>query len=192
MRDLEIRGAGNILGREQSGHIAAVGYELYCELLAGAVGELRGEPAPVRHEVHLELGLDVYIPKWYVPSQRQRMEIYRRFGKCTDVEELSQLASDLADAYGQIPPAVQTLLDMAEIRIRAGKLGIDSIVLMDPDIIFMVRDFKAAEEVFEGAAGSVRLPDERTVYWRPPKAYLETPTLLTVILKRLTQARVQI
>jgi len=80
MRDLEIRGAGNILGKEQSGHIAAVGYELYCQFLERAVGRLQGKPVPERREVHVELGADAYIPRSYVPSERQRMEIYRRSG----------------------------------------------------------------------------------------------------------------
>ncbi len=192
MRDLEIRGAGNILGREQSGHIAAVGYELYCQLLEEAVGELRGKPSRKLRDVHVELGVDVYIPAWYVPADRQRMEIYRRMVKCREAQELTQLASDLADAYGKIPPVVQTLLDMAEIRVRAGQVGIDSIVRMDPDIIFAVRDFQVAKGVFEGAKGSVRLPDERTVHWRPPKAYLELPTLITVLLRRLRDAQLRL
>ena len=186
MRDLEIRGAGNILGREQSGHIAVVGYELYCQLLEEAVRELRGKGPLKRHDVHVELAVDVYIPHWYVPAGRQRMEIYRRLVKCHTPDELSQLSADLCDAYGQIPPVVATLLQIAEIRVRAGELGIESIVRMDPDIIFTVRDFAAAKDIFEGAAGSVRLPDETTVHWRPPKAYLEPPTLITVLLRRLS------
>ena len=185
MRDLEIRGAGNILGREQSGHIAAVGYELYCQLLEEAVGELRGDGPPKRRDVHVELGVDVYIPRWYIPSERQRMEIYRRMVKCGEPEELTQLSTDLADAYGKIPPVVQTLLDLAEVRVLAATAGIESIVRMDPDIIFTVRDFQAARAIFDGAAGSVRLPDEKTVHWRPPKPYLELPTLITVLLRRL-------
>ncbi|HUT57562.1 MAG TPA: transcription-repair coupling factor, partial [Phycisphaerae bacterium] len=158
MRDLEIRGAGNILGPQQSGHIAAVGYELYCQLLERSVGELRGEPVAALAEVHVELGVDCYIPRAYVPSDRQRMEIYRRMARCRSPEDLGQLQADLADAYGQIPPNVQTLLDLAEIRVLAASAGIDSIVRMDPDIVFTVRDFSEARDVFEGAAGTVRLP----------------------------------
>ncbi|MCK4275898.1 MAG: transcription-repair coupling factor [Phycisphaerae bacterium] len=190
MRDLEIRGAGNILGAEQSGHIATVGYELYCQLLERAVRELRGVAGPVRRHVHVDLGIDVYIPKGFIPSERQRMEVYRRLANCHTCEELTQLGADLADAYGQVPAQVQTILDLAEIRILGGQMGIDSIVLMDPDVIFAVHDFAVAKDVFEGAAGSVRLPDERTVHWRPPKAYLEMPTIVNVLLKRLRGVRV--
>jgi len=188
MRDLEIRGAGNILGRQQSGHIASVGYQLYCQLLERTVRELKGEPPRARRDVHVELGIDAYIPRVYVPSDRQRMEIYRRLVRCAGPEDIEQIERDLADAYGPVPPAMATLLALAEVRVRAGALGIDSIIRMEPDLIFAVRDFAAARKVFENAAGSVRLPDDRTVYWRVPPAYWEMPTLVNVLLERLRRA----
>ena len=185
MRDLEIRGAGNILGREQSGHIATVGYELYCQLLEQSVCRMQGRAVPLRISVHVELGLDVYIPRSYINSERQRMEVYRRLARCSAVEELTQFDADLRDAFGPVPPGVRTMLDLVEIRVRAGLLGIESIIRMDPDIIFSVQDFSRAECAFDGAAGSVRLADEHTAHWRPPAAYLEMPTLTRVLLKRL-------
>jgi len=188
MRDLEIRGAGNILGREQSGHIAVVGYELYCQLLGQAVGSLQGRPRPVRADVHVELGIDAYIPRSYVPSDRQRMEVYRRLVRCVGPDELDQLQADLRDAYGPGPEEIETLLDLAEIRVRAAGMGIESIIRMDPDLIFSVGDFSSARHVFDGAAGTVRLPDDHTVHWRLPPAYLEAPTLVRVLLKHLRQA----
>ncbi|MFB3891386.1 MAG: transcription-repair coupling factor [Phycisphaerae bacterium] len=188
MRDLEIRGAGNILGKEQSGHIAAVGYELYCQLLEQAVRELRGEKAPVKIDVHVELGIDAYIPTDYVPAARQRMEIYRRLAKCGSQAELRRLSADLADAYGRVPPAVATLLDMAEIRVLAAALGVQSIIRMDPDIIFRAADFKPLRTAFDQSIGSMRLADPRTAHWRPPRAYMEAPTLVNVLLKRLRTA----
>jgi len=191
MRDLEIRGAGNILGREQSGHIAAVGYELYCQLLERTVRELRGEETPERPEVHLELGIDAYIPRSYVPSQRQRMEIYRRLVACRTVEEIGQLRDDLADACGPVPGEVETLLELAEVRVLAGRLGIRSVILMGPDLVFAVGDFETARGVFDGAAGSVRLPDEQTVHWRLPPPYRQMPTLIRILLGRLRQAQRQ-
>ena len=192
MRDLELRGAGNILGKAQSGHIAVVGYELYCQLLSQAVEELSGKAVVHRARVHVELGIDCYIPRSYVPSDRQRMEIYRRLAGCDGEEDLRRLAADLADAYGPAPPAVDTLVDIAEIRVRAGGLAIASIIRMDPDIVFSVRDFKSVAGVFEGAAGSVRLADESTVHWRPPDAYRQGPTLIRVLLKRLRDAAPQV
>jgi transcription-repair coupling factor (superfamily II helicase) len=188
MRDLEIRGAGNILGREQSGHIAVVGYELYCQLLEHAVRDLRGEKVAPRPEVHVELGLDAYIPRSYVPSERQRMEIYRRLVACAEPRELRQLRDDLADAYGPVPEEMETLLDLAEVHVLAAALAVESIILMGPDLVFTVRDFAAARGVFDGAAGSVRLPDDHTVHWRPPPAYRQMPTLVRILLKRLRQA----
>ena len=185
MRDLEIRGAGNILGAEQSGHIAAVGYELYCRLLEQAVRTLRGEQVEPEPEVHVELGVDAYIPRSYVPSPRQRMEAYRRLAACRSVEEVHQLGRDLADAYGPVPPAVESLLGVAEVRVLAGRLGIERIVLMPPDVVFSIRRTALAGGALDGLAGSVRLADERTAHWRPPPAYLEQPTLLTVLRKRL-------
>ena len=116
------------------------------------------------------------------------MEIYRRLAKCTEPSQIEQLAADLADAYGKTPPMAQTLLDLAEIRVRAAGLGIDSIIRMDPDLIFSVSGMQACQEVFRDAVGSVRLPDDRTIHWRPPKRYLDPPTLITVLLRRLRRA----
>jgi len=189
MRDLEIRGAGNILGREQSGHIAAVGYELYCQLLDGAVRQLRGEKVPDRPAVHIELGIDAFIPRSYIASERQRMEVYRRMAGCQSPEDLVRLRADLADACGPVPGEVETLLDLAEARALAGQLGIESIILIEPDLVFTVRDFGAAKAVFEGAAGTVRLPDDHTAHWRLAPAWREMPTMLRILLKRLREAR---
>ncbi|MBN1554403.1 MAG: transcription-repair coupling factor [Phycisphaerae bacterium] len=190
MRDLEIRGAGNILGPQQSGHIALVGYELYCELLEQAVRQLKGEAPPPRASVHIELGLDAYIPRSYISSERQRMEIYRRLVLASEPADLAQLRADLHDAYGPLPSEVEQLLDAAELRVRAAAVGVQSMVRMTPDIIFRVRDFQdhqSLRRVFEGVAGSVRVVDQHTLHWRPPKNYLEMPTLLTVLLKRFRE-----
>ena len=189
MRDLEIRGAGNILGREQSGHIATVGYELYCQLLDTAVRQLRGEKLQQRPAVHIELGIDAYIPRSYIISERQRMEVYRRMANCQSPEDLVRLRSDLADACGPVPGEVETLLDLAEARVLAGQLGIASIILIEPDLVFAVRDFHAAKGVFEGVAGTVRLPDDHTAHWRLPQAWREMPTMLRILLKRLREGR---
>jgi transcription-repair coupling factor (superfamily II helicase) len=93
----------------------------------------------------------------------------------------------LADAYGPVPTAVATLLDLAEIRVRAAGAGIDSIIRMDPDIIFTVRDFAAAGKVFQNAPGSVRLPDDHTAHWRPTAKVAEPAALVRQLLKQLSQ-----
>ena len=190
MRDLEIRGAGNILGSEQSGHIAAIGYELYCQLLDEAVSALKGEKAPPRRDVNVDLGISAYIPRNYIPVDRQRMEVYRRIARCDSEPALTQLRCDLRDAYGEIPKTLNVLLELAEVRILAGPLGMDSIVLMRPDVIFSVREWKKAQHAFEGAVGTVRLPDDSTVHWRMPPHYLEQPsTMLAVIRSQLRRGR---
>lgn len=187
MRDLEIRGAGNILGPQQSGHIAAVGYEMYCKLMERAVCKLRGDPEPELSPVHLELGVSAFVPKGYVPSARARIDVYRRVVICQKLEELEQLTADLTDAFGPCPRSVSTLLDLAEIRVLARRWGIRSIVADEPDVIFSVRDLSKAEAAFVDAAGSVRMPDPKTIYLRLRSSYFEGQTLLACLRKMLSR-----
>jgi len=188
MRDLEIRGAGNILGAEQSGHIAAVGYELYCQLLEQSVHRLRGEEVAPPPHCHVELGVEAYIPRSYVASGRQRMEVYRRMANCRTAADVEQLGKDLADAYGKVPSLVDDLLTVAAIRALASGLGVDAMVLHGPDVVFTVSDGDRSRRALEGLAGTVRMPDAHTAHWRPPPAYLEGPTLLTVLRRHLQKA----
>jgi len=188
MRDLEIRGAGNILGPEQSGHIAAVGYEMYCQLLEQAVRKLKNEPAEEFRRVHLDLGIAGHIPRRYIESDRSRMEIYRRLARCRSPEQLETLQKDLADAFGAYPPEVQTLLDLAEIRILAQPWGIRSIILQRPDVVFNVEDLTLADALFAGATGSVRMADPQTLHWRLPAHYLEPPTLVAMLRQLLRRS----
>ncbi len=127
MRDLEIRGAGNILGAEQHGHIAAVGFDLYCRLLEEAVREARGEEIVQPPETVIELPVEAYIPASYIPDERQKVEIYRRIAGLTSEEELDELAGELLDRFGDMPPCVQNLLAVAGIKILAGRLRAKSI-----------------------------------------------------------------
>jgi transcription-repair coupling factor (superfamily II helicase) len=182
MRDLEIRGAGNILGPEQSGHIAAVGYELYCQLLEKAVKRMKGEPHISRVAVHLELDAEAYIPKGYIPSDRQRMECYRRFAACRTPEEVDELARDLQDAFGRPPETVETLLTLADLRVRAAPWGIKAIIKKEPDLIFHIDgEIKKIEPLFADCRGAVSVPDVRTLYWRVPDNYFHGRTLLNVL-----------
>ena len=182
MRDLEIRGAGNILGPEQSGHIAAVGYELYCQLLEKNVRRMRGEPAQERAAVHLELDVEAYIPKAYIASDRQRMECYRRVTACRTPADVDQLTADLTDAFGTFPQTVETLLALAELRVRAAAVGIKTIIKREPDVIFHFDgEIRKIEPCFTHARGDISLPDAHTLYWRPPDEYFHGTTLLTVL-----------
>jgi len=182
MRDLEIRGAGNILGPQQSGHIAAVGYELYCQLLERNVKRMRGEPYHDRPAVHLELDVEAYIPKAYIASDRQRMECYRRVAACRNPADVDRLAADLTDAFGRYPQTVEMLLSLAEIRVRAAGVGVRTIIKREPDVIFHFDgDVRKIEPFFAAATGEISLPDARTLYWRPPDEYFHGRTLLTVL-----------
>lgn len=185
MRDLEIRGAGNILGAQQSGHIATVGYEMYCRMLENSVNRLKGKPATHDIDVQIDIGCDAYIPRSYIPSSRQRMEIYRRLAACRTIEEAMRLRDDLDDAFGHVPPAMEMLLDIVHIRILSAQAGIRSMMLMHNDIIFRADKPAMCEKIFNDVVGTVRLVDNNTFHWRPPQAYLEVGTLLRVLKKRL-------
>jgi transcription-repair coupling factor (superfamily II helicase) len=186
MRDMEIRGAGNLLGSEQSGHIAAVGYEMYCHLLEIETKKLRHEPVIEPARTHLELPVTGHLPKRYVPSDKFRMEAYRRISRAATLDELSAVRADLLDAYGQPPPQAQSLLDLTEVRVAASTRQIDRIKLDGPDLIFIVRRAALLDDVFRRAGGRVSVIDEKTIYWRPPPSYLHPPTLLAVLRKMLT------
>ncbi|MBC7773305.1 MAG: hypothetical protein H7210_12475, partial [Pyrinomonadaceae bacterium] len=147
MRDLEIRGAGNILGPEQSGHIAAVGYEMYCQLLDRAVKELRHEVVVIPSETSIEIGATGLIPKAYIPSDQRRMEAYRRLALAASADELARVLQELKQAYGDPPPAASRLVDLAEVRIGASKLEIRSLTLRGSDIIMRVPPERMQEVV---------------------------------------------
>jgi len=181
LRDLEIRGAGNILGTEQSGHIQLVGYQMYCDLLAEAVRRLKNEPAEAIPAAVIDLGFATYIPKNYIPSDRYRMDIYRKIAVTKTTEDLKQIESELADVYGPVPDDVELLLELAGLRIKASKRGIKSIVASGRDLIFSLGSRKAgslskdssvqADSLFAKAKGTVRITDPKTVYLRLPRSY---------------------
>ncbi len=185
LRDLEIRGSGNILGPEQSGHIAAVGYEMYCQLLEDAVKKVKNEPVIKPKEVNVDIGVSGVLPKTYVDSERQRMDLYRRLSRAHNLEMLEALAKDVTDAFGPMPKSVQTLFGLAEIKILAQQWSILSIITKAPDVIFTIEDLSKLGPLMGkgvgGGAGSVRIADEKTVHLRLPATYLESETLINVL-----------
>jgi len=185
LRDLEIRGAGNILGPEQSGHINTVGYEMYCRLLAEAVRRLKNEPIEKPATAVLDLGFSVYIPKSYIPSDRQRMDVYRRIAAAKNDQDLKRLAEELSDLFGPVPEEVQVLLDMTEIRILASSGRIKSIITSGRDLVFSLEADTAGQHLFERAPGIVRIPDSKTVHLRLEKNYFEPQTLMSILRKML-------
>ena len=119
LRDLEIRGAGNLLGTQQSGHIAAVGYELYCQLLDNAVRQMRNQPLAEPLEVHVDLGWPAYLPRDFIPGQKARIEVYRRLGRVRTLETLKDFRQEMRDRFGAIHPTVEWLFRLVEVRVRA-------------------------------------------------------------------------
>ena len=127
MRDLEIRGAGNLLGGAQSGHIAAVGYDLYCEMVTEAVAELKGEPSSRAPEINIDLPIKAFIPSDYVETEEQRLEAYRRLASVSELVEVADIEAEWVDRYGQVPESAKTLLHVALLRSECIRLAIDDI-----------------------------------------------------------------
>ena len=141
MRDLEIRGAGNLLGAEQSGHMVDVGYDMYMKLLNEAVLEERGIPVPQRAECSADLAVAANIPDRYIPSSEQRMDIYRRIALIRKEEEADDLLDELIDRYGDPPPGVNALIQVAILRGVAGQAGITDITQKQGELRFTVKNF---------------------------------------------------
>ena len=125
--DLELRGAGNMLGGEQSGHIEAIGFELYTQMLERAVREMKGEAAPDEAETQLNLGLNIRIPADYVPEENQRLQMYKRVARVETESQLADVTAELQDRYGPPPPAVRNLLDYASLKLLCMKVGVNAI-----------------------------------------------------------------
>ncbi len=128
MRDLEIRGAGNLLGESQSGHIAAVGYDLYCQMVTEAVSELKGEPQPdAPSEIKLDVPTDAYLPSDYVEKEELRLEAYRRLSGVTTPSAVDDIRVEWEDRYGPLPAPADALLQVGYLRAQCHRLGIDDI-----------------------------------------------------------------
>jgi len=159
LRDLEIRGAGNILGRQQSGHIAAIGYEMYCRLLEAAVLRARGQRPPEQLIVSVQIGLDAYVPADYVADPRSRMELYRRFALADAEKDLGRLQAELADRFGAIPEPAKRLVQLHEIRIRAARAGVEAITKVPEGLVIAARDPQDTARRLGGAGWKVRVVD---------------------------------
>jgi transcription-repair coupling factor (superfamily II helicase) len=164
MRDLEIRGAGNILGTEQSGHISAVGYELYCRLLENAVRALKNEP--LRESIHVahDLPVSAFLPPAYVPPGRQKIEVYRKLSNVSTLEELAEFRTELRDRFGPIPEVAE-LLELRELQLCAWHWKIDDIHLEDKFAVFGYRDPRRIAELAKRRGSRLRIVDKRSAYW---------------------------
>lgn len=136
MQDLEIRGTGNLIGAEQHGHLEAVGYEMYCQLLEQAVREEQGKAPRKRTETMIDLPISAYIPEDYIDSHNQRLGAYKRIAAIGSQEELYDVYDELEDRYGTVPQSVHNLMEVALLKAMAEKRGVSEIVGSGPQVIF--------------------------------------------------------
>ncbi|TLD41546.1 MAG: Transcription-repair coupling factor [Candidatus Jettenia ecosi] len=185
MRDLEIRGAGNILGTEQHGHIAAVGYEMYCRLLELAVKKARHETVHEPIEVSIDLKLESFIPKNYIQEDTLKMDIYRRLNRSVTIGEVQAIAHEIADRFGTIPHPVKNLLSESELRIIAQGAKIRSMVRVDNILIMQVADLKRAETNLYNLKKYIRIINEDTLHMKLPKKEIRPEDLLEFLKKSI-------
>ena len=136
MRDLEIRGAGNLLGEAQSGHMEAVGYDLYCKMLNEAVRQLKGGPEAETFTTLIDLNVDAYIPEYYIKNEYQKLDIYKRIAAIESEEELEDMTEELIDRFGDIPKKVQQLLVIASLKSLAHSVYVTAIEQKGEEIRF--------------------------------------------------------
>jgi len=126
MRDLELRGAGNLLGDEQSGHVAALGFELYMQMLDEAVRGMAGEGEEAEdwgEPGRLDVNVDAYVPADYIPYEQAKVEVHRRIAGAREVADLEELRAELADRFGDLPQPLENLIDLQQARIKLGQAG---------------------------------------------------------------------
>ena len=188
MRDLEIRGAGNLLGTQQSGHIATVGYELYCRLLERAVRGIQALPPAEPPPVNLDLPGAAWLPRDYIPDYRAKIDVYRRLSRTTTVRQVDDLAGELEDRFGPPPDEAQRLLDFARLRCRAIDLCIDSIT-RHPGMVMIGHHDRAAIEVLrkraQKAGRTFRIVDQKTAVLPLHEETLTDPNKLLASVRSL-------
>ncbi|MBX5442916.1 MAG: transcription-repair coupling factor [Solirubrobacteraceae bacterium] len=172
MRDLEIRGAGNLLGDEQSGHVAALGFELYLQMLDEAVRAAEGVTEEAPEPVRLDVNVDAYVPADYVPYEQAKIEVHRRIAGATEVADLAMLREELEDRFGPVPEPLSNLIDLQQARIKLGQAGAKAVTFrqgrlaVTPVELDSVRARRLREQLpgalYESGKSqfSVRVPDD--------------------------------
>jgi len=187
MRDLEIRGAGNILGTQQSGHIALVGYELYCQLLEDTVRRLKAMPPRTVIDVDIDLPVAAYLPRDYVPDMRLKIDLYRRLSRVVSEPELTDLRAEIVDRFGPLPPPVERLTNLAELRIHAHRWQILSIHREDGYAVFHYAPTSGIKHLAARSGRRLRVVDERSAYLPLPKGMTESEEIVDEVRALLEQ-----
>ncbi|WP_165064140.1 transcription-repair coupling factor [Paludisphaera rhizosphaerae] len=189
LRDLEIRGAGNILGAEQSGHIESVGYELYCSLLESAVRKATKQPDKPLFDCSVELKWRAYLPRDYVPAPRLKLELYRRLARSRSLDHLADFRQELNDRFGVPPKPTENLLAEAELRVLAGGWKIDRIHVEAEYVVFTYRDARKIETLARRNKGRVRVVDAKKAYVPLGDDPVTVPEIVAVVKELLSAKR---
>ena len=194
LRDLEIRGAGNILGTQQSGHIAAVGYDLYCQLLENAVRQLRQQPLRTPLEVVIDLPWAAYLPRDYAAGQKLRIEVYRRLTRVRKLDRLEEFRAELRDRFGPIPEPAEWLLRVQELRLRATSWKVASVHLEGPQEGFtgptyLVLGYRGERKIKQLAQrnSELRVADEKSAYYKLGPQEMEQEALYRLLVDLLRE-----
>jgi transcription-repair coupling factor (superfamily II helicase) len=151
MRDMEIRGAGNILGPEQHGHIEAIGFSLYCKLLEQAIKDLKGDKKEVKEEINIDLEVNAYIVEDYIPDSKQKIEIYKKISSIMDLEDVQDIKEELKDRFGPIPKPVLNLIKIGKVKVLALNLNVKEIET-EENLVFIKfsdSDYLSGEQIIE-------------------------------------------
>ncbi len=173
-RDLEIRGAGNLFGAEQSGHVAAIGFELYMQMIEKAIRNMRGEPIEEREDPSLTFSVPAYIPEEYIPDEGRRLEIYRRLARVREAAELEEIRAELLDRFGPLPPPLERLVEVIEAKIVAFRLGLRSIETRPEGVVIALRPSGAA--VALGPQAFLDLAPRRIRFLDSYRLWIDLPT----------------
>jgi len=141
MKDLEIRGAGNLLGAEQSGNMNSVGFDLYCKLLADAVQELQGQPQSQMSTINtsVDLPLDAYLPDEYIGDRTLKVNFYQRLASLASTEQVEAMSAEMVDRFGPLPPAIENLLTLVRLKVEAAQHGYEAITIKDNEFVLTVK-----------------------------------------------------
>ncbi|MCR4716452.1 MAG: transcription-repair coupling factor [Lachnospiraceae bacterium] len=166
MRDLEIRGAGNVLGEEQSGQMQAVGYDLYCKMLKNAIAEMKGEKAKELIDTAVDVKISAYIPSSYVGSEFQKLELYKRIANIASLDDLEDMLDELVDRYGEPPLEVKNLLDISLVKSEATERYITKFNYESGTIIVTFHnsaplDIAKVDETFKRISGRIKISDKK-------------------------------